>query len=198
MPPVHDGARRIRALAIALNGGAPRPKPLDADMPVEESTPVAVVAPLRERIAAREGRADLLVFRVGTEMFATELRTVEDAVEGVVVRVIPDAPPAMLGIFAVRDRTLPMYALGRVLALANPGAPDMTLVMRPSAARIALAVDQVDDVFEASLSSVRASPTPDADGIVLGVVWRGTELVTLLDADVLVAHCLAAVSPDSP
>ena len=197
MAPADDGAQGIRALAIALNAGAPRPAPMDADIPVEENTVAAPVAPLRDRIAGGEGRADLLVFRVGAELFATELRTVEEAVEGVAARAIPDAPPAMLGIFAVRDRTLPMYALGRVLALANAGAPEMTLVLRPSAARIALAVDQVDDVFEASLSSVRPSPTPDADGIVLGVVWRGPELVTLLDADVLVAHCLAAASPDS-
>jgi hypothetical protein len=29
------------------------------------------------------------------------------------------------------------------------------------------------------------------------VVWRGTELVTLLDADVVVEACLAVTVPDS-
>jgi hypothetical protein len=32
---------------------------------------------------------------------------------------------------------------------------------------------------------------------VLGIVWRGTELVTLLDADVVVEACLAAGPIDS-
>ena len=188
----------IREIAIALNGGTPRPKNLDFDLPmVEETTGVAPVAPFRDRVASREGRAELLVFRVGSELFATELRAVEEAVEGVAPRLIPDAPPAMLGIFALRDRTLPMYSLGRVLAVANAGAPEMTLVLRPSATRIALAVDQVDDVYEAPLSSVRPTPTGDADGLLLGVVWRGGELITLLDADVIVAACLAAAPPDS-
>ena len=186
------GTPTLRELAIALNGGAPRPKTFDTELPsFEELPPPAPVAPLRDRMQARLGRADLLVFRIGAELFATELRAVEEAVEGVTVRVIPDAPPAMLGIFALRDRTLPMYALSRVLDLAD-GEPAMTLVMRPGSTRIALAVDAVDDVFDASLDSVRPAPTPDNDGLVLGVVWRGHELMTLLDAESVVAACLAA------
>jgi purine-binding chemotaxis protein CheW len=183
---------------MSLNAGTARPKNADLDVPMfEESAPAAAVAPFRERVASREGRAELLVFLVGSELFAIELRSVEEAVEGVTARLIPDAPPSMLGIFALRDRTLPMYALGRVLGLANSGEPSMTLVVRPSGTRVALAVDQVDDVFDATLSGVRPAPSTDADGMVLGVVWRGSELVTLLDADVVVTHCLTAAPPDS-
>jgi chemotaxis signal transduction protein len=190
-------APTLRDITIALNGGAPRPKTLDADLPaIEELSPPAPVAPFRERVQGREGRAELLVFRVGTELFATELRAVEEAVEGVDVRAIPDAPSTMLGIFAVRDRTLPMYVLSRVLDLAD-SEPAMTLVLRPSTERIALAVDAVDDVFDAALDAVRPVPAPDADGMVLGVVWRGRELLTLLDADALVGACLATTPPDS-
>jgi purine-binding chemotaxis protein CheW len=185
----------IRAIAIALNAGTPRPKNIEEFPLFDDVVPAAMLAPFRERVASRDGRAELLVFRVGSELFATELRAVEEAVEGVAARLIPDAPPAMLGIFALRERTLPLYQLGRVLSLEMSGSPEMTLVIRPSGTRIALAVDQVDDVFDAALSAVRAAPTPDADGMVLGVVWRGSELVTLLDADVVVAHCLAAAAP---
>jgi purine-binding chemotaxis protein CheW len=191
------GAPTLRDIAIALNGGAPRPRTFDAELPgFEEIASPAPVAPFRERVQGREGRAELLVFRVGAELFATELRAVEEAVEGVDVRAIPDAPPTMLGIFAVRDRTLPMYVLSRVLDLAD-SEPAMTLVLRPSTERIALAVDAVDDVFDAALDAIRPAPTPDTDGMVLGVVWRGHELLTLLDADTLVGACLAATPPDS-
>ena len=188
----------IRSLAIALNGGQPRPKAFDAELPLfEESAPAAPVAPLRERVASREGRVDLLVFRVGREMFAIELRAVEEAVEGVHARSIPDAPPSMLGIFALRDRTLPMYVLARVLDVAHTGHGEMTLVVRPSRTRIALTVDAVDDVLDSALDGVHPAPAGDGDGMVLGVVWRGSELVTLLDADVVVAACLAAAPPET-
>jgi purine-binding chemotaxis protein CheW len=188
----------LGAIAIALNGGRARSTELDTELPAFESlAPPATVAPLRERVQSREGRAELLVFRVGTELFATELRAVEEAVEGADARMIPDAPPTMLGIFALRDRTLPMYSLARVLGLTAAQAGEMTLVMRSSGSRIAVAVDAVDDVFDAPLDGVRTSPTQDVDGMVLGIVWRGSELVTLLDADVVVAACLVDALPNA-
>jgi len=191
-------SRTLRDLAIALNGGASRPRGHDLEVPnFEELAPPPPVAPFRDRVQAREGRAELLVFRVAGELFATELRSVEEAVEGVEVRGIPDAPRAMLGVFALRDRTLPMYALVRVLDLPDREPATMTLVVRPSAARIALAVDAVDDVFDTPFDAVRPAPVPENDGMILGVVWRGNELVTLLDADSIVATCLGATPPDS-
>lgn len=197
--PDRERMRTPRSLAIALNGGQPRPKVFDAELalPAEVSRPLPPVAPFRERVAAREGRADLLVFRVGDEMFATELRAIEEAVEGVAARAIPDGPPALLGIFALRDRTLPMYALARVLGISHTGTGAMTLVVRPAGTRVALAVDAVDDVYDAPLDAVRPAPA-DVGGMVLGVVWRSAELLTLLDADVVVATCLAVSPPDSP
>jgi purine-binding chemotaxis protein CheW len=196
---IRDEPSSLRALAIALNAGQPRPKAFDTELPgFEEPGPAAPVAPLRERVASREGRVELLVFRVGRELFAIELRAIEEAVEGVDARNIPDAPPSMLGIFALRDRTLPMYVLARVLGLSHTGDGEMTLVLRPSQTRIALAVDAVDDVFDTTLDGVRPAPAGEADGAVLGIVWRGPELVTLLDADVVVAACVAAAQPETP
>jgi purine-binding chemotaxis protein CheW len=194
----HVGGLALRSLTLSLNGGRPRPKEFDTELPAFEAELVPEpVAPFRERVASRVGHAELLVFRVGAELFATELRAVEEAVEGVDAQPIPDAPPTMVGIFALRDRTLPMYSLARVLDLAGGGIGEMTLVMRPSGMRIALSVDAVDDVFDARLDAVRPVPATDTDGMVLGVVWRGTELVTLLDADVVVEACLAAAPPET-
>ena len=198
-PTARDHVRTPRSLAIALNEGRPRPRPFDADLPAyeEPAAPVAPAVPFRDRVASRTGRVELLVFCVGGELFATELRAVEEAVEGATVQTVPDTPPAMLGIFALRDRTLPMYALSRILEVEGADTSDMTLVVRPSDARVALAVDAVDDVFETSLDAVRPAPGADGDSVVLGVVWRGSELITLLDAEMVVAACLAASPPDS-
>lgn len=190
--------KTLRDIVIQLNAGKPRDRSAVIDLPAfDDLAPPAPAIPLRERLVTREGNAELLVFQVAGEMFATELRAVEEAVEGVDARTIPDAPPAMLGIFALRDRTLPMYSLARVLELDRAGEPQMTLVMRPSNTRIAVAVDAVDDVFDTPLTAIRPAPSSDADGAVLGVLWRGAELLTLLDADVVVNSCLVAAPPDS-
>ena len=201
LPPAgRERLRTPRSLAIALNEGRPRPRPYDAELPFVEETllPPTPPAPFRERVAGRSGRADLWVFRLGAELFATELRAVEEAVEGAEAQAMPDTPPAMLGIFALRDRTLPMYALARVLDVPASGAGEMTLVLRPGTVRVALAVDAVDDVFDAALDAVRPVPAAtEGDSLVLGVVWRGSELITLLDADLVVAACVAAAPPET-
>lgn len=186
-----------RSLAIHLNEGRPRPSTVDDVVPeFDAPAPPAPLAPFRDRVARRDGRSELLVFRVGQELFATELRAIEEAVEGLDARPVPDAAPAMLGIFALRDRTLPLYALARVLGLDATATGSMTLVMRPTAARIAVAVDAVDDVFEVALDAVRPTPaSADGESVLLGVIWRGGELITLLDADAVVAACLAAGAP---
>jgi chemotaxis signal transduction protein len=190
--------KSLRDIVIELNAGKARDRGDVIDLPAfDDILPPAPAVPLRERLVLREGNAELLVFQVCGELFATELRAVEEAVEGVAARAIPDAPPAMLGIFALRDRTLPMYSLARVLELDRAGEPQMTLVMRPANTRIAVAVDAVDDVFDTPLAAIRPAPASDADGAVLGIVWRGAELVTLLDADVVVNTCLVAAPPDS-
>jgi chemotaxis signal transduction protein len=103
----------------------------------------------------------------------------------------------MLGIFALRERTLPMYVLARVLRLTHDRDGEMTLVMRPSGTRIALSVDAVDDVFETPLDAVRPAPPADAHAMVLGGGWRGPEHLTMHDADHDVAACLADALPDS-
>jgi purine-binding chemotaxis protein CheW len=201
LPPTgRERLRTPRSLAIELNAGRPRPRTFDADLVLfdDVAAPAPPLVPLRERVASRTGRAELLVFRVGAELFATELRAVEEAVEGARAHAIPDTPPAMLGIFALRDRTLPMYALSRVLNVASAAEAEMTLVLRPSNVRVALAVDAVDDVYDAALDGVRPTPAnTESDGLVLGVVWRGSELITLLDADLIVAACVAVAPPDA-
>jgi chemotaxis signal transduction protein len=182
--------RTVRALAIPPRPAAqPKPTP-----PAPVAAPAA--APFRERVAARAGHAELLVFRVGRELFATELRAVEEAVEAPTVHAIPDASADTLGVFALRERTIPVYAPQRALGVALIGPQYSTLIVRSGTQRIALAVDALDDVFDADLAGVRVAPgTDDPDGVLLGIVWRGKDLVAVVDADALVAACPSAATP---
>src|SRR5690349_4771266 len=82
--------RSLRDIVIELNAGKARERGDVIDMPVfDDVLPAAPAIPLRDRLVAREGNAELLVFQVCGELFATELRAVEEAVEGVDARSIP-------------------------------------------------------------------------------------------------------------
>jgi purine-binding chemotaxis protein CheW len=147
--------------------------------------------PLRERVRDRAGVADLLMFRIGEELFATDLASVEEAVTLPEIHHLPEMPAAMLGAFNLRGRLTPVYSPSQVVGVPLRGAAQAALLVRSGTRRLGLAVDDVEDVFQVDLATVREAPgTDDADGILLGVAHHGKELVAIVDAEALVAACV--------
>ena len=147
--------------------------------------------PLRERVRERDGVADLLMFRIGEELFATDLSSVEEAVTLPEIHHLPEMPAAMLGAFNLRGRLTPVYSPSHVIGVPLRGAAQAALLVRSGTRRLGLAVDDVEDVFQVNLATVREAPgTDDADGILLGVAHHGNELVAIVDAEALVAACV--------
>ncbi len=147
--------------------------------------------PLRERVRGRTGVADLLMFRIGDELFAADLASVEEAVTLPEIHHLPEMPAAMLGAFDLRGRLTPVYSPAHVLGVPLRGVAQAALLVRSDTRRLGLAVDDVEDVFQVDLATVHDSPgIDDADGILLAVAHHGTELVAIIDADALVAACI--------
>jgi purine-binding chemotaxis protein CheW len=152
---------------------------------------------LRERVSRRVGTADMLVFRVGRELFAVELVAVEEALDMPIVHRLPEMPPAMLGVFTLRGLLVSVFSPEETLGVGYQDAATV-VVFCGGDRRIALAADDVDDVLQADLTTVRNAPgSSTKDGALLGVVRRGEDLIALLDApSLLAAHrsVAAAVS----
>jgi purine-binding chemotaxis protein CheW len=145
----------------------------------------------RERVADRTGVADLLMFRIGHELFATDLGAVEEAVELPEIHHLPEMPAAMLGAFNLRGRLTPIYSPAHVIGVPLLGVAAAALLVRSHGRRMGLAVDDVEDVLQIDLALIRAAPgIDDADGILLGVAHHGQHLVAVIDAEALVAACI--------
>jgi len=145
----------------------------------------------RERVRLRAGEQDLLVVRVARERFALPVESVDELVESPRVHTIPSSPPALLGVFPLGDRLLSLYAPDRLLGAAVGDEP-VALVMRSGARILALAVDDAEDVVRVDLKDVRDAPRVGRDDdLVLGVLWRAPDLISLLDARALAAACAA-------
>lgn len=168
--------------------------PVHATAP--SATAVAELAPdasLADRVRSRTGKADLLVFRVGTELFAAVLTAIEEALELPRLSHLPEMPPSMLGVISLRGRMLPAYSPARHLGVALAREDAAALVLRAGDRRVALAVDDVDDVLTVDLAALRPPPIvagEERDAVLLGVADRGGVLVAVLDADALVTACL--------
>jgi purine-binding chemotaxis protein CheW len=145
--------------------------------------------PFRERVRLRMGVAHLLVFRVGRELFGVELITVEEALDMPALHRLPEMPEAMLGVFTLRASLVSVFAPHVSLGVACEN-PTTAVVFCGGDRRIALATDDVDDVMIVDLRSVREAPGARAtDDALLGIVHRQTDLIALLDSEMLLgAH----------
>jgi purine-binding chemotaxis protein CheW len=154
----------------------------DGPLPAERS---------RQRIRARSGQLDILLFRVASERFGIELAAVEEAIDLPPVHHVPEMTAAMLGVVTVRDVLTSVYSPAAALGLALHDGTS-ALIFRRGRSRVAVVVDEVDDVATLDLSLLRDAPALDAgDGIVLGVVRQHDALLALVDADALLAACQA-------
>ena len=156
--------------------------------------PIAVPAErsLRDRARARTGTVEMLVFRVGRERFGIELAAVEEAIDIPPVHHVPEMPPSMLGVITVRGTLTSVYSPTIALGLPIEDGTS-ALIFRRGSARLAVVVDDVDEVATLDLATLRDAPSLDAgDGLLLGVVRRHESLLALVDADALLAACQAA------
>jgi purine-binding chemotaxis protein CheW len=145
----------------------------------------------RDRVRERLGEQELLVVRVGDERFAVPLESVDELVEAPVLRHVPGAPDGLLGLFTLGEALLPLYSPAGILG-AKAAGEAVALVMRGGRARIALAVDDADDVVSVSLTGVLDAPRSGRnDDVVLGLIWHEGALLTLLDARAVVASYAA-------
>jgi chemotaxis signal transduction protein len=165
--------------------------------PVAPAPDVKAATRFRDRVRERIGAQELLVVRIGEERFAVPLEAVEELVESPSLRAVPGAPDDLLGLFTLGQSLLPLYSPAAILGSQTFGE-QVALVMRGGASRIALAVDDADDVVSVSLADMLDAPrTGRGDDVVLGVIWHGADLLTVLDARAVVAS-YAALSTEEP
>jgi purine-binding chemotaxis protein CheW len=198
--PTPDGApaQSIEDFAASIMASLGSPAP--AATPDSEPLPSRFrrsELPFRERARRRIGHAELLVFRVARELFAVELVAVEEAIDLPTLHRLPEMPPTMLGVFTQRGALVSVHAPDEVLGVSYQDATTV-VVFCGTERRVAIAADDVDDALTVRLTALHDAPGMDAsDGVLVGVVHRGRDLIGVLDADALISACRnAAVMTD--
>jgi chemotaxis signal transduction protein len=140
-----------------------------------------------------------LVTRVGAECFAFPVAQVDEVVDAPSTSLVPGAPDGLLGQMRYRDRTVRVFAAGWAFGVRQ--APETqtgfgtALMLRVGGLRVAVMVDDVEDLQMVPSESVRAAPVgTDPEGVLRGVCFateRGRELVSLVRVDALVARATA-------
>ena len=190
VPPVR-ARRNSSPVELAHALAAARAAESAADTLAEQAkSPAAPV--VRPVVEPPPPTVELLVFHIGNERFAVELLDVDEVIDVPVIHHVPEMPPAMLGVVAVRGSLTPVYSphLALGLPLAQRAA---VLIFRRGALRVGVLIDDVDDAISLDLRELRtAYASADGDNVVLGVVRHAELLVAIVDADALIAACQEA------
>lgn len=140
----------------------------------------------------RDGVARLLVFRVGTERFGVPLSDVDEVIDGQSVQRIPDAGPTVLGVTSLRDMLLTVYDPRPLLSVDGRVDAALLLFVRGDR-RVAMAIDDVFDPLVVADHELLPPPSgTDHDGIVIGVIRRESNLITVLDTTALLDAAMEA------
>ena len=141
----------------------------------------------------RDGVERLLVFRVGTERFGLDLRSVDEVIDAPAVQSIPDASRTVLGVATIRGELITLYDPRPLLRVEGRLDGAALLFMRDDR-RVGLAIDDVYDavaIDEAEFLKAPRGGADASDGILVGLVRRGGELIGILDANVLLDAAIA-------
>jgi chemotaxis signal transduction protein len=177
-----------RKILYSELASAPQPVAATPFTPPDAPPPTRL---LRDRVRARSGTADVLLFRVAGERFAIDLAAVEEAIDLPPVHHVPEMPPAMLGVITVRGVLTPAYSPQPALGLAlTDGAS--ALIFKRGRHRFALVIDDVEDVMTLDLATLRDAPgVVESESVLLGVVRQRDVLLAVVDAESLLAICQA-------
>jgi chemotaxis signal transduction protein len=141
----------------------------------------------------RDGVERLLVFRVGGERFGLDLRSVDEVIDAPVVQSIPDASRTVLGVATIRGELITLYDPRPLLRVEGRLDGAALLFMRDDR-RVGLAIDDVYDavaIDEAECLKAPGGGADASDGILVGLVRRGGELIGILDANALLDAAIA-------
>ena len=122
--------------------------------------------------AAVEGASDTMhvVARLGDERFAFRVADVEEVVDAPALIAVPNAPKGLAGQFVHRDRTVSAFDGSWTFGVARASETGTALVLRVDDDRMAIVVDDVEDLTSLDPDGVRAAPAgTDPGGLLRGV-----------------------------
>jgi len=127
-----------------------------------------------------------LTFKLGNEIFATDVATVREVLDLTTITAIPRTPDFMRGVINLRGSVVPVVDLRLRFGLPSVPSTRRTkwIVVDVSGRLVALVVDGVSEVFGTAGAELRPAPPlgggEDLRGI-SGVSNRGSTLIFVLD-----------------
>ncbi len=130
-------------------------------------------------------------FSIHGQDYAVDIRSVREVLSHADIEPVPGAPGRVLGVINLRGQIVTVVDFGGWLGRVPSRAARPILVMDHQGVVLALAIDTVHDVTRLDPDEIKPVPRTGLGtrpGVMHGLVVRESGLLSLLDADVLVAQ----------
>ncbi|HEY3324615.1 MAG TPA: chemotaxis protein CheW [Planctomycetota bacterium] len=123
--------------------------------------------------AATPGLLQFLGFRIGSETLCVRLEEVEEVVLQSAVLPLPEQPPEMLGLAAVRGQIVPVFSLGGMLGYTPDPKSETCILLCKSAEPVGLAVTALQGQFQMPQSALHVAGERAPQRFVAAAVQHG-------------------------
>jgi len=158
-----------------------------------ENAPAAVIEEHADEIPAEDtedeqsDEIDMLSFRLGGEAYAVLVKDVREVLKNRALTPVPNAPPYILGVTALRGAVLPVIDLCVRFGLASGQRDEKSriIVVKAEEDEVGLVVDRVTGVLTIMPDAIRPTPENIEQGstYLSGIVRKDEKLYILLDLD---------------
>jgi purine-binding chemotaxis protein CheW len=137
-------------------------------------------------------RSRWVSFELARQHFAVDILQVQEVLASAQIEPVPRAPADVLGVINLRGSIVTVIDLRTRLGLApaDDGAPGCVVIVLVEGQAVGLRVDRVQEVLNIASAAIKPAPQIGARaqaGRIRGVVSREHDLLTLLDAPLLLS-----------
>lgn len=127
-----------------------------------------------------------IIFRLGSEFFATETEKIQNISDMMQITKVPTAPKHIMGLINLRGSIKPLVNISMLLNVEEDDKESNIIILKYDDEEIGIKVDEVIEVVEIDPSNVQ-NGTSDGKEYIRGVIELNNNLLTIIDINKVIS-----------
>ena len=126
-----------------------------------------------------------IIFRLGSEYFATETEKIQNISDIMQITKVPTAPSYIKGLINLSGSIKPLVDIGMLLNIKNQSENQNIIILKLDEEEVGIAVDEVIEVADIDLNMLQ-NTSIDSKEYIKGVIEFNKYLLTVIDINKIV------------
>ena len=126
-----------------------------------------------------------IIFRLGSEYFATETEKIQNISDIMQITKVPTAPSYIKGLINLIGSIKPLVDIGMLLNIKNQSENQNIIILKLDEEEVGIAVDEVIEVADIDLNMLQ-NTSIDSKEYIKGVIEFNKYLLTVIDINKIV------------